>query len=226
MEVEFIPTGPLGVNTSIIINRSLGEAALIDPGGDVDLLIDKIESQEVKLTAILHTHAHFDHIWGTVMLAQRMGPQFEECLVGLSQEDRFLYENVSMQADNFGFDLEVELPQINTWFDGMTAIKAAGIEFQLLHTPGHSPGSYSLYWENREAASGEGGGIVFTGDALFQGSIGRTDLWKGDLETLLRSIHTKLLTLPPNTRVIPGHGPETTIAREAAQNPFLSTEKM
>ncbi len=228
MNLQVIPTGPLGVNTSIIINRKTGEAFFIDPGGDTDLLSKILEKEKAKLVGILHTHAHFDHIWGTVNLTEKWQNSSPKMMIALGEEDRFLYENVSMQAANFGFDLDVKLPEINLWYEEGKNIKLAGIELQVLHTPGHSPGSYSFYWEppasniSKKKENEKTNGIVFTGDALFKGSIGRTDLWKGSLETLLASIQNKLLTLPGNTRIIPGHGPESTIEKEKNENPFLA----
>ncbi len=159
------------------------------------------------MEAIVHTHTHIDHVGATAPLARHAGitPQIHE-------HDRFLYDMLPLQASLLGMR-EPERCELRGDLDDGATVTAGAIDLGVLHTPGHTPGSVSFLLERA--------GVVFTGDTLFRGSIGRTDLWGGDSGLILRSLRERLMTLTDETRVVPGHGPASTIARERRTNPFL-----
>jgi len=216
IEIKVIPTGPLQVNTVIVKNPERKELFLVDPGGDEALLLEEIG--DFQLVEIVHTHGHFDHIWGTHAILESREPGQEKIPLSLHQADQFLWSNMAMQASGFGIDLECTLPDTDIELTDGQEREIAGVKITFLHTPGHSPGSVCLYLKEQS--------LLICGDLIFQSSIGRTDLWGGNFDQLIDSIKTKVLTLPPQTRIIPGHGPETTVAREIEQNPFLSSEEI
>ncbi|RBW70571.1 MBL fold metallo-hydrolase [Bacillus taeanensis] len=203
------PVGPLQENAYILSNKEK-ESLIVDPGSEGKRLIHIIEEHSLKPLAILLTHAHFDHI-GAV---DELRDHFSIPVYVHTNEQDWLSDSTKNGSLLFPIGKEVTARDADHLIKEEGCLTLGGFSFSVFETPGHSPGSVSFY--NKEA------GIVFSGDALFQGSIGRTDLPGGNHQQLLESIHKKLLELPEGTVVAPGHGPETTIGQEMDTNPFLS----
>jgi glyoxylase-like metal-dependent hydrolase (beta-lactamase superfamily II) len=197
----------LGCNCSVIGDEISREAIVIDPGDDVSEIANIIERHGLTVRMIVITHAHIDHIGGAQKLRAQTGAP-----VYMHEDDRFLSDNLDMQAAWLGTETP-ENPGIDTPAREGDVLRAGSIEAQVLHTPGHTPGSISLYFPLESK--------VIAGDTLFRGSIGRTDLPGGDMADIARSIRGKLYTMPENTIVFPGHGDTTTIAVEKRTNPFV-----
>jgi hydroxyacylglutathione hydrolase len=207
MKIIQIPNGAFVENCYLVVDEAARECAIVDPGEEAGLILHKVAETGARPVAIWITHAHIDHVLGVPRVHAETGAP-----IYLHPADRPLYDHVPEQAAAFGLAPVRSLPQPEkTWSHG-EAIGVGALRFDVRHTPGHSPGSVSLVGE----------GVVFSGDVLFQGSIGRTDLPGGDLETLLGSIERELLVLPDSTIVYSGHGPRTTIGVERGANPFLS----
>lgn len=207
MIIETFAVGPLGCNCTILGCESTREAIVVDPGGDAERIHDLLMRHGLSLKAIFHTHAHFDHVMGTGALKEAT-----EALVLLHPEDRPLYENLPLQGQLFGFPVP-EGPAVDRYVAHGDRLRWGEAEGEVLHTPGHTPGSVCLHVGSES--------VVFTGDTLFAGGIGRTDLWGGSYPALMRSIHERLLTLDDATVVVPGHGETSTIGAEKLTNPFL-----
>jgi hydroxyacylglutathione hydrolase len=212
-KIECVVVGPIQCNCYILSDSISGKACLIDPGAESKELLSFLQKRKLDLQAILITHAHIDHVGGIEMVHREFSAP-----VYYHAGDRFLYENIAMQAQLFGVmpkDLQADQPKVG---EGSLAdhqrFACGDKEIRVIHTPGHTPGSSCFQ------AMGESG-AVFTGDTLFQHSIGRTDLWGGSFEEIMKSIKTKLLTLDDQLPVYPGHGEPTTIGIERRQNPFL-----
>jgi hydroxyacylglutathione hydrolase len=205
---EVIPVGMLQCNCYILGDEATGEAVVIDPGDDIERVQQVLERHRLKPKYILATHAHIDHVGGIEKLARVSG-----AAVMMHREDLPLYESMAMQAAFLGMRPPgtVEVDQFLREGDRVCWASHA---LEVLHTPGHSPGSVSLYMPGDEHR-------IFSGDTLFQASIGRTDLWGGSYEELLRSIEDKLLAFSDQTAVFPGHGAATSIGEERRLNPFL-----
>jgi glyoxylase-like metal-dependent hydrolase (beta-lactamase superfamily II) len=209
VHVETLSVGPLGCNCSIVADLEAKRAIVIDPGGDLLAIEERLRALGVEVDAIVHTHTHVDHVGCTAELQRATG-----AAASIHEADRFLYTLLPVQAALVGTGIPQKADMDSALADGRT-VRAGGLELAILHTPGHTPGSCSFL------ATHGGKTHLFAGDTLFRGSIGRTDLWGGDHDAILRSIHSKLLTLPDDALVVTGHGPETTIAEERAHNPFL-----
>lgn len=209
--IETFPVGALGCNCCIVCDRQVGEVIVIDPGGEYERIAERLAALGARAVAIVHTHTHIDHVGATAPLAEAadVTPQ-------IHQADRFLYDMLPVQSALVGLS-QPQLCDVRTDLDDGRSVKAGCVELGVLHTPGHSPGSVSFLLRG----TADHGAVAFTGDTLFRGSVGRTDLWGGDMDTLLASLRERLLTLGDDTRVIPGHGPETTIDLERRHNPFL-----
>jgi len=205
---ESIPVGMLRCNCYILGDPETGEAVVIDPGDDIERVQEVLRQHQLRPKYIVATHAHIDHVGGIEKLARSSG-----AAVMMHSEDVPLYQNLALQAAWLGMrpPKTMEIDQLLREGD---RLRWGALELEVLHTPGHSPGSLSLL------VPGEGLRL-FSGDTLFQRSIGRTDLWGGSCREILRSIGAKLLTLPDPTPVFPGHGPATTIGEERSLNPFL-----
>jgi hydroxyacylglutathione hydrolase len=206
MKVVQIPNGSFVQNCYVVVDEGTGESAVIDPGEDATLIGRALADLRTQTVAIWLTHAHIDHVLGVPELQRLTGAP-----VYLHPADRPLYDRVADQAAAFGMRAGMLPPPDRDFVHG-EAVRVGSAAFAVRHTPGHSPGSVSLV----------GSDVVFVGDVLFQGSIGRSDLPGGDSDTLLQSIHRELLRLPDDTIVYSGHGPETTIGRERIRNPFLT----
>jgi hydroxyacylglutathione hydrolase len=209
MVIETFPVGPLGCNCSIVVDEMTGTAIVIDPGGDFEKIRARLEKNGAKPTAIVHTHTHIDHVGATAPLQR-----WSSAAARIHEADRVLYDMLDVQAELLGIALP-ERCELEGDLTDDTVLSAGAVAVGVLHTPGHTPGSVSFYVEHA------GERVAFTGDTLFRRSIGRTDLWLGDSRLILKSVHERLLTLPPETRVVAGHGPPTTIGEERAYNPFL-----
>lgn len=206
---EILPVGfYFQQNCAILADEETREAYLIDPGDEAGLILQKIESLAVTVKAILITHAHLDHVGALAETKEALGVP-----VYLHPGEAGLYASVPEQAKLFNLP-PIRLTEIDHPIAEGDRFPLGRYELQALLTPGHSPASISFYIPQAKR--------VIAGDTLFKRSIGRTDLPGGNLDTLLRSIRKKLLTLPADTEVYPGHGPSTTIAEEARFNPFLA----
>src|SRR5580692_3745167 len=204
---EILPVGMLQCNCSIFGDEESREAIVIDPGDNIDQILVLLAKHRLKVKAIVITHAHIDHIGGAAKLKAVTGAP-----VHMNSSDQELYDSLEMQAAW----LRMKTPErtsIDTEAKDGDSLALGDAVFHVLHTPGHTQGSISLWIpaENK----------LIAGDTLFRDSIGRTDLPGGDGRQILSSIHTKLLTLPETAVVVPGHGANTTIGREKERNPFL-----
>jgi len=205
LEVVALPNGQLAENCYLVADRRTAEAVIIDPGEESGMFLAALDSRGWSLQGIWLTHAHADHIMGVGAVRAATGAP-----IHLHPLDRPLYDALPQFGAWLGMQLDPPPPPDVELRPG-TPVRVGGLEFEVLFTPGHSPGSVSFV----------GGGLVFGGDVLFNGSIGRTDLPGGDFATLLSSIHSQFLSLPDSTIVHSGHGPETTIGVERVTNPFL-----
>jgi hydroxyacylglutathione hydrolase len=201
--------GPLQCNCSIVADPEAGEALVIDPGDEPERVLRALAETRCRAVALLHTHGHFDHVGGTAAVHRATGAP-----IRIHAADRPLYDALAEQAGFFGLSAEPPLPPDGGFDDG-EKIPFGGFSVSVIHTPGHTPGSTCFLLP----ASGP---ILFSGDTLFRRSVGRTDLWGGDTDTILASIREKLFPLAPETRVVCGHGPDTTIGEERRSNPFAS----
>ena len=203
--IESFPVGPLQCNCSIIGDFKQKKALIIDPGGDPNKILGVIEEHQFEVIAILHTHAHLDHILASGVIKEATGAPLY-----LNQDDLFLWEIVDKQCQMFGIP-EIKLPKIDGVIKDDQAINCCG--GVAIHTPGHTPGSMSFFFEEYK--------LLVAGDTLFKGSIGRTDLPGGDFNEIVKSIKDKLYLLDDNTEVITGHGPSTKIGIEKTDNMFV-----
>ncbi len=210
MRVLAFEVGPFAARTLALADEGAREAILVDPGFDVEVLLDAVRAEGWAVTSIVLTHAHLDHAYGVAEALQR----FPGAPLCLHAADVPLYENLPMQAQAFGFPPPATPPAGHLLEDGERLALGTGTVL-IRHCPGHSPGHVVLLHDEFSQS------LAVVGDVLFAGSIGRTDLWGGSLETLERSIRDVLYALPDDTRVVPGHGPETTIGAERASNPFV-----
>ena len=205
---EILPVGMLACNCSMVGDEATGEAVVIDPGDDIERVQEILARHGLRARYIVATHAHIDHVAGIEKLQRASG-----AAVLLHEGDLPLYQNLAMQAAWLG----VRPPgtvEVDQFLREGDALRWGSLQLEVLHTPGHSPGSLSLHLTGEH-------GRIFSGDTLFQDSIGRTDLWGGSFDQILRSIQNTLLRFPDDTPVFPGHGPATTIGEEREYNPFL-----
>ncbi len=202
-----------GINTYVVYDPTQKKAAIIDPGminsEEEQALTRFIDRNNLEVTHIINTHLHIDHAIGVAFAKKHFNVPF----LG-HKEDQFLGERLRQQAEAFGINEKVEDASIDTFLKAGDKINIGSGALEVLQVPGHSPGSIALYDRS--------GDFVITGDALLQGSVGRTDLPGGNGSQLIKSIRDHLLPLPDSTIVYPGHGPATTIGRERAANPFLA----
>ena len=193
-------------NCYLIASSETLDAVLIDPGEETDLFLRRLEHENFTLKAVWLTHGHLDHVIGVPRIVEETGAK-----LFLHPDDRIMYEHLQDQAAKYGIRVASEPPPPDNDLADGDELRVGDCSFSVLHVPGHSRGGVAFL----------GHGVVFAGDALFAGGIGRTDLPGGDTETLLTSIREQLLSLPEETVVYPGHGPETTIGVERRTNPFL-----
>ncbi len=203
--VKTLAVGPLQSNCYLFGSSDSGRGVIIDPGEDADLILAEWEKTGLKLQAILNTHGHFDHAGGNRRLKEATGVP-----ILVHEEDAGMITRIGAQSGLFGLRTEDSPPPDGHLVPG-EEVDLGGLSLEILHTPGHTRGGVSLFTP----------GLVFTGDTLFAGSVGRTDLPGGSYEVMISSIREKLLALDDETVVLPGHGPATTIGRERSYNPFL-----
>ncbi len=206
MKVHGFTIGPLETNAYLVVDELSRQALLIDPGLESEGIYDIILAERLRLNAIVNTHGHFDHVWGNGFFKAKT-----EAPVLLHHADVPMMRQAAEQAIAFGFQVSTPPPPDRLLNEG-DDVTVGRSQLRVFHTPGHTPGGICLYGE----------GVVFVGDTLFRGSVGRTDMPGGSLEILLTSIRSKLLSLPDETAVYPGHGPSTTIGEERVHNPFLT----
>jgi hydroxyacylglutathione hydrolase len=203
--VDRFELGPIGTNCYVVrAEAAAAEAVVVDPGGDADRLVRELADRRTRCTAILITHGHWDHLGGVADLAEETGAP-----VHMAEEERILLEDINSFVPP-GVRLRPYTPDVV--LRGDETLDLAGITFTTLRVPGHSPAHLAYHAD----------GCLFSGDLVFAGSVGRTDLPGADWETLVESIRTLADRFPPETVVYSGHGPETTLGAELARNPFLA----
>ena len=208
LRAAIIPVTPFQQNCTLLWDDATKVGAVVDPGGDLDQIKAAIEEVGIKVEKIVLTHGHIDHAGGAAELKEALGVPIE----GPHGADRFLLDNLAKQGASYGIPARPVTP--DRWLDEGETVTVAGHVFDVLHCPGHSPGSVVLVnHENK---------LIMMGDVLFRGSIGRTDFPYGDHDALITAIKTKLLTLGNDYAFICGHGPTSTIGNERRTNPFLT----
>lgn len=205
MLIRNITVGPLQANCFIIGDETSRQAIVIDPGDEPDLIMDVINENRLEVSYIVCTHGHFDHVGAVSDIREKTGAK-----VIIHKDEIEIYHAARDMAAFWGYEIE-KLPDPDMLVEDADMIKVGNMSFTILHTPGHSPGGICLYGE----------GIVVTGDTLFAGSVGRTDFYGGDMNKL-RDSFKRLMSLPEETKVLPGHGPDSTIGEEKRGNPFVS----
>ena len=207
---ETFPVGPLRCNCTLLANLETLDAIVVDPGDEIADILARLSRHHLTLRQIIVTHAHIDHIGGAAQLKRITGAP-----VLFHQADLPILAMLEMQAGWLGIPTPEQVALDQSAEDGLSA-GIPGLDAEVIHTPGHTPGSICLLFPKQE--------LLLAGDTLFAGSVGCTDLPGGDTKALLRSIHTRLLALPENTLVVPGHGEETTLGQERETNPFLQPD--
>jgi glyoxylase-like metal-dependent hydrolase (beta-lactamase superfamily II) len=205
MIIERLEVGVFAENCYVVGCEITSEGVVIDPGDEVARILKSIAELKLKIKYILLTHAHLDHVKEVTATQKALAVP-----VMMHRADQFLLDNLPAQAAAFGLTTS-GIPRVDKYIEEGEQIEFGRHRFEVLHTPGHSPGSVTFAEK----------GVAFVGDLLFAGSIGRTDLPGGDYETLIRSVKSKLFPLGDDTRVYSGHGPQTTIGQEKQTNPFL-----
>jgi glyoxylase-like metal-dependent hydrolase (beta-lactamase superfamily II) len=209
MKFAIVPVTPFQQNCSILVDEASGKAAVVDPGGDLDRVLQALGQTGASLEKILLTHGHLDHCSGAAELRRRTGVPIE----GPQREDRFWIEQLPRAAAQYGFP-PAEAFEPDRWLEDGDTVTVGGAELQVRHCPGHTPGHVVFYSPEER--------VAIVGDVLFAGSIGRTDFPRGDHATLIRSITQKLWPLGEDVTFLPGHGPVSTFGEERESNPFVS----
>ncbi len=207
MILEMLTVGPFQENCYVIGDEASGVGAIVDPGDEAARIALAVEQTSLEIDRILVTHAHIDHVGAVGALADEYA-----CPVLMHAEAEPMLQQLPTQAMMMGLRFG-KVPAVDRHIEDEEALEIGDLELRSLYTPGHAPGHLAFYVEGEE--------LLLSGDALFAGSVGRTDLFGGDMELLMHSINERLMTLPDETRVYPGHGPRTTIGTERAHNPFL-----
>ena len=205
--VETIPVGPLQCNCTILGDLVSRKAIVVDPGGDAEILLERLVELNLQVERIIHTHAHLDHFLASGKMKEATGAK-----LALHREDLFLWDMLEDQCRMFGIPFEPPPPP-DQWLENEEEIDLNDLQGKALHTPGHTAGSMCFLFESQK--------LLIAGDTLFQGSIGRTDLWGGDFKKIEKSIQEKLYTLDEETSVITGHGESTSIGHEMRANSFV-----
>jgi len=204
---RILPVGPLQCNCSVIGDEQTHEAMVIDPGDQIEEILEILRREKLTLKQIVITHAHIDHVGGAMKLKTATG-----AAILMNQNDHALLKMLDMQAAWVGMRPPGAV-RVDEAVDEAHILRIGNTSASVMHTPGHTEGSICLYFPQEKK--------LIAGDTLFAGSIGRTDLPGGSFDKIMRSLHTRLLALPDDTEVTPGHGPQTTIGEERESNPFL-----
>jgi glyoxylase-like metal-dependent hydrolase (beta-lactamase superfamily II) len=204
---KIFPVGPLQCNCSVIGDEKTHEAMVIDPGDQIEGILDILRQEKLTLKQIVITHAHIDHVGGAMKLKAATGAP-----ILMNQNDYALLKMLDLQAAWVGMRPPGDV-QVDETINQGRVLKIGEISSNVIHTPGHTEGSICVYFPEEKK--------LIAGDTLFAGSIGRTDLPGGSMDKIMRSLHTQVLALPDETEVVPGHGPVTTIGEERETNPFL-----
>ncbi|MGO9008408.1 MAG: MBL fold metallo-hydrolase [Beijerinckiaceae bacterium] len=211
-KLHVVPVTPFAQNCAILVDNATNRAAVVDPGGDVARIEAAIGETGAEIEKILLTHGHIDHAGGAAELAEKLRVPIE----GPHKGDEFLLANLPAQGQTFGMNARAVTP--DRYLDDGEAVTIGDLTFDVLHCPGHTPGSVCYVWHR---AGDTPGGFAIVGDVLFQGSVGRTDLPFGSHAQLIDAIKTKLLPLGDDVAFLSGHGPMSTIGAERLNNPFL-----
>ncbi|MBI1290159.1 MBL fold metallo-hydrolase [bacterium] len=212
LSAAIVPVTPFQQNCTLIWDGVSRQGVVIDPGGDVDRIVEAIGASGIDVQAIWLTHGHLDHVGGAEALKRRLGVP----IIGPHIADEPLCSGIERQAEMFGVPGQYHNVHPDRWLEEGDTVSFGGHDFEVFHCPGHAPGHVVFY--NRAAR------FAHVGDVLFSGSVGRTDLPGGDHQALIDSIRTKLLPLGDDVGFICGHGPGSTIGRERQTNPFLQDE--
>jgi len=216
LDIKKIVSGAFQENTYIIWDKKSLESAVIDPGcvsGEEEKIVEKfIHDNKLVVKYLIATHCHLDHVAGCKFIKEKYNPEYY-----IPEEDLPLHQNASQQAAAFRIQINTP-PAPDKYITEETTLLLGNIKLEFIHTPGHTPGGYCIYIREYNKC--------ITSDVLFYDSIGRTDLWGGDYETLIKSITDKLFVLPDNTEIYPGHGEKSTIGREKKDNPFFRKSHM
>lgn len=217
-----VVVGPFQCNCRLIVCPKTGHGVLIDPGDEAESILKTLQNARTKaglpveIRYLLHTHGHLDHVGAARPVREKLTSQPR---IALHRGDEPLYLALKKQGALFGINYDDPLP-IDHYLEDGEELKVGELKFSVVHTPGHSPGSVCI---RMHEDSGQGiPETLYSGDTLFQGSVGRTDLWGADQDQMFRNIRGRILTLDDDTRVCPGHGPETRIGIEKRSNPFLT----
>jgi glyoxylase-like metal-dependent hydrolase (beta-lactamase superfamily II) len=209
MQVIVVPVTAFEQNSSLLVCRRTGKAAVVDPGGDLDRILQAAAEAGVEIEKILVTHAHIDHAGGVGELARRLGVPIE----GPHRDDQFWIDALAEQSRAFGLPL-AESFEPDRWLDQGDRVRFGALELEVLHCPGHTPGHLVFFHPESR--------LALVGDVLFKGSIGRTDFPRGNHVELLRSIRERLWPLGDDVRFIPGHGPSSSFGEERRSNPYVA----
>jgi hydroxyacylglutathione hydrolase len=208
MQYRVIPVTPFQQNCSLLWCEETKKAAVVDPGGDIELILAAVARFGAEVEKILLTHGHIDHAGGTAELARRLGVPIE----GPQREEQFWIDQLPQQSQMFGFPRADKFTP-DRWLEQGDTVRFGNVEMEVLHCPGHTPGHVVFFHR--------GSRLAVVGDVLFQGSIGRTDFPRGDYDTLIHSIRERLWPLGDDVTFIPGHGPLSTFGDERRSNPFV-----
>jgi hydroxyacylglutathione hydrolase len=209
MRIHTFSGGDFSENGYLVICGEAGPGIVIDPGASVSSMVELLDRENIEPLAIVLTHAHLDHVEGIAAIRE-LAPEIP---IYLHEDDNPLYEALELQARAFNLPSFGPLPPPTHTMEHGGELALADCRFQIRHAPGHAPGHVILYAQEE--------GVAFVGDVIFQGAIGRADLVGGDYYQLMESIRTQVLTLPDETRLLSGHGPETTVGWERRTNPFI-----
>lgn len=204
MEIETLAVGLLQSNCYIISDEKSLDTLVVDPGDEPERITDVIDQKKLSVRFIVCTHGHSDHVGGVAALKERTGAQ-----IVLHREDLAIYRHAKAQAASWGYEI-TQPPEPDMFVKEGDVLLLGNLNLKVLFTPGHSPGGICLY----------GGGVLVTGDTVFAGSVGRTDLYGGDMEEMKRSF-ARIISLPPETRILPGHGSLSTVGEEKNMNFFI-----
>ncbi|EAR55799.1 hypothetical glyoxylase II family protein [Photobacterium sp. SKA34] len=211
LKYQIVPVTPFQQNCSIIWCDETNQAAIVDPGGDIEQLTKVVDELGLTVTQLILTHGHLDHVGGTAPLSQSLNVP----VIGPHKDDEFWLQGLPRQSEMFGFPM-TEAFEPTQWLNDGDKINVGNQTLQVLHTPGHTPGHVILFSSDAN--------VAFVGDVLFKGGIGRTDFPRGDHPTLINAIKTKLWPLGDDVTFVPGHGPLSTFGHERATNPFVADE--